>query len=101
VCEIEFWYKGGQEQEIGIKGSAGVMSRRSGRTFFRIDDEWLGRSFSHQLCLKFFSTTFGERLRISGILPNASQGEFVTANCNEDGCNYDKGRNGDLVFLIM
>jgi hypothetical protein len=63
---------------VAIKGDAVEMSRRVEELFFRIDDEWLGRSFSHQLLLKFFSTTFGERLRISGILPNASQGNFVT-----------------------
>ena len=67
--------------ESGDQGRCGGVVEERRRTFFRIDDEWLGRSFSHQLRLKFFSTTFGERLRITGILPNASQGKlsnFVT-----------------------
>jgi hypothetical protein len=66
MCDIEAGTNGFKCRKVAIKGDAVEMSRRMEELFFRIDDEWLGRSFSHQLRLKFFSITFGERLRKSG-----------------------------------
>jgi len=63
MCDIELVTKVFKNRKVAIKGDV----EESGRTFFRIDDEWLGRSFflpaSIEIFFHHFRTTESATLR--------------------------------------